>query len=53
MAWGKTYNRQENMGPVSKALKIINVDFANSKDPDEVALYEPPHLNLHCLPSSL
>ena len=32
-------------------LKII--EFANSIDPDEVAHYEPPHLYLHCLPSSL
>ena len=29
------------------------VEFANSIDPDEVAHDEPPHLNLHCLPSSL
>ena len=28
-------------------------EFANSVDPDEVALNEPPHLDLHCLPSSL
>ena len=28
-------------------------EFANSVDPDEVAHYEPPHLDLHCLPSSL
>ena len=27
--------------------------FANSVDPDEVAHNEPPHLDLHCLPSSL
>ena len=26
--------------------------FANSVDPDEVAHNEPPHLDLHCLPSS-
>ena len=32
-------------------MKIV--DFANSVDPDEVAHYEPPHLDLHCLPSSL
>ena len=24
--------------------------FANSLDPAEVAHYEPPHLDLHCLP---
>ena len=34
--------------PVTKIAK-----FANSVDLDEVALNEPPHLDLHCLPSSL
>ena len=29
------------------------VEFANSIDLDEVAHDEPPHLDLHCLPSSL
>ena len=29
------------------------VEFANSVDLDEVAHYEPPHLDLHCLPSTL
>ena len=28
-------------------------EFANSVDLDEVAQNEPPHLDLHCLPSSL
>ena len=28
-------------------------EFANSIDLDEVAHYELPHLDLHCLPSSL
>ena len=28
-------------------------EFANSMDLDEVAQNEPPHLDLHCLPSSL
>ena len=28
-------------------------EFANSIDLDEVAHDEPPHLDLHCLPSSL
>ena len=28
-------------------------EFANSIDLDEVAHHEPPHLELHCLPSSL
>ena len=36
---------------------ILNIppiaEFANSVDLDEVANNEPPHLDLHCLPSSL
>ena len=28
-------------------------EFANSVDLDEVAHNEPPHLDVHCLPSSL
>ena len=28
-------------------------EFANSVDLDEVAHNEPPHLELHCLPSNL
>ena len=28
-------------------------EFANHVDPDEVAHYEPPHLDLHCLVWSL
>ena len=28
-------------------------EFVNSVDLDEVAHDEPPHLDLHCLPSSL
>ena len=28
-------------------------EFANSVDLDEVAHNEPPHQDLHCLPSSL
>ena len=28
-------------------------EFANSVDLDEVAHDEPPHLDLHCLPSNL
>ena len=28
-------------------------ELANSIDLEEVAHYEPPHLDLHCLPSSL
>ena len=29
-------------------IKIQIVEFANNVDPDEVAHYEPPHLDLHC-----
>ena len=36
-----------------KAQKMIIAEFANSVDPDEVAHYEPPHLDLYYLPSSL
>ena len=28
-------------------------EFANSVDPNEAAHNEPPHQDLHCLPSSL
>ena len=35
-----------------KAPQTKIAEFANSVDPNEVAHYEPPHLNLHCLPSS-
>ena len=28
-------------------------EFANSVDLEEVAQNEPPHLDIHCLPSSL
>ena len=32
-------------------MKIVNL--ANNIDPDEVAHFEPPHLDLHCLHSFL
>ena len=32
-------------------MKIV--ESANRADPDEVAHYEPPHRDLHCLPSIL
>ena len=31
--------------------KMEKINIANSVDPDEVAHNEPPHLDLHCLPS--
>ena len=37
----------------SKSTIIKIVEFANSVDSDEVAHNEPPHLDLHCLSSSL
>ena len=33
--------------------KMEIAEFGNSVDPDEVAHNEPPHLDLHCLPSNL
>ena len=30
-------------------MKVVK--FVNSIDPDEMAQNEPPHLDLHCLPS--
>ena len=36
------------------AILVFNIaEIANSLDLDEVAHNEPPHLDLHCLPSSL
>ena len=40
-------------GQAQKAPKLKTVEFANSVDQDEVAHNELPHLDLHCLPSSL
>ena len=34
-------------------VEIHVAKFANSEDLDEVAHNEPPHLDLHCLPSML
>ena len=34
-------------------MEIHVVELANRVDPDEVAHYEPPHLDLHCLASGL
>ena len=38
---------------IPKMQKTKMDELANSVDPDEVAHNEPPHLDLHCLPSSL
>ena len=37
----------------AKVLEMKIAEFANSVDLDEVVHGEPPHLDLHCLPSSL
>ena len=34
-----------------KALKMKITEFKNREDPHEMAHYEPPHPDLHCLPS--
>ena len=36
-----------------RTLSLKMVEFVNSVDLEEVAQNEPPHLDLHCLPSSL
>ena len=42
------------MGPLTLQVPVTKIaEFANSLDLDEVAHDEPPHLHLHCLPSSL
>ena len=44
----------EKLLPLAVALTLLAetnlAEFANSVDLDEVAHYEPPHLDLHCLP---
>ena len=43
-----------NRGLLTLSLPETKIaEFANSVDLDEVAHGEPPHLELHCLPSSL
>ena len=44
-------NIKTEVDSLSTRAKIA--EFANSVDLDEVAHDEPPHLDLHCLPSSL
>ena len=38
---------------ILSVLVTQTAEIANSKDLDEVAHHEPPHLHMHCLPSSL
>ena len=40
-------------GSNSLSTREENAEFANIVDLDEVAHNEPPHLDVHCLPSSL
>ena len=41
------------MALILQVAETKTAEFANSVDLDEVAHDEPPHLDLHCLPSSL
>ena len=43
-----SYNRRNTVVPEKKIA-----EFANNVELDEVAHNETPHLNLHCLPSTL
>ena len=43
------YQTERNINPQSAKTKTV--EFANNVDPDEMAHNEPPHLDLHCLPS--
>ena len=51
------YCNQRHYFQTSKRVQKLPVtkipEFANNVDLDEVAHDEPPHLDLHCLPSSL
>ena len=47
----KEYLRAKLQAPVLPETKIA--EFTNSADLDEMAHNEPPHQDLHCLPSSL
>ena len=48
---GKSFEKSSNLTLEVPEMKID--EFANSIDLDEVAHIEPPHLDLHCLPSRL
>ena len=42
------------LNPVNSLSSTIEIaEFINSVGLDEVAYNEPPHLDIHCLPSSL
>ena len=43
----------ERLCAIKTLLYLKITDFTNSVGSDEVAHDEPPHLNLHCSPSSL
>ena len=52
-------NENDVSGSLSKVTLTLSLpemkiaEFPNSIDLDEMAHNEPPHLDLHCLPSSL
>ena len=48
-----TENGQTKQNFITFCARNEISSFANSVDSDEVAQNEPPHLNLHCLPSIL
>ena len=47
------YTRHQKIGLNSLTTRDLTAEFGNSVDLDEVAYNEPPHLDLHCLPSHL
>ena len=50
----RIYSKDSKFVPLNLSVPETKIaEFANSADLDEVAHYEPPHLDLHCLPSSL
>ena len=53
MQCGRTYFEYHMLKDMSLSTETKITEFANSVDLDEVAHDEAPHLDLHCLPSSL
>ena len=48
------WNLYSNIEHETQTLPVTKIaEFSNSVDLDEVAHHEPPHQDLHCLPSSL
>ena len=46
-------DRVNMWGLTHEAPNTTTVEFVNTVDPDETSHYEPSHLDLQCLPSSL